>query len=83
MRTIWKFQLTAMEIPMPSGAEICAFDFQSGVPCIWACVDSDAEKVVRRFTIVGTGHETPGAETNYVGTAQDPPFVWHLFEYIE
>jgi hypothetical protein len=83
MRTIWKFQLTAMEIPMPQDAVICTFDFQNGVPCIWACVDSEAEKVVRRFKIVGTGQETPGADYSYTGTAQDPPFVWHLFEYVE
>ena len=83
MRTIWKFQLSAMEIPMPRDATVISFAFQNGVPCIWACVDSEAEKTVRRFEIVGTGQETPGPETTYVGTAQDPPFVWHLFEHTE
>lgn len=83
MRTIWKFQLTAMDVPMPEGAEICTFELQAGVPCVWAIVESEAPKQVRRFAIFGTGHALP-AETEgcYVGSAQDGPFVWHLFELL-
>lgn len=83
MRSIWKFQLTAEEIPMPEGAEVCTFEFQHGIPCIWAIVDSDAPKAVRRFKIFGTGHELPTlGECCYVGTQQDGAFVWHLFELL-
>jgi len=82
-RQIWKFQLTSMEIPMPVGAEICAFQYQHGVPCVWAIVDPDVMKEVRRFRIFGTGHELPGPDKCcYVGTVQDGSFVWHLFELI-
>lgn len=82
-RTIWKFQVTATEVLMPWDAEVCTFQFQNGVPCIWAIVDPGASKVVRRFQIFGTGHEIPALnEGCYVGTAQEGPFVWHLFELL-
>lgn len=68
---------------MPLDAEICTFEYQNGIPCIWAIVDPDVLKVTRRFRIFGTGHELPGLdECCYVGTTQDGPFVWHLFELL-
>jgi hypothetical protein len=82
-RTIWKFQLTAMEISMPFDAEICTFQYQAGVPCVWAIVDPDVMSVTRRFRIFGTGSELPTIDQCcYVGTAQEGPFVWHLFELL-
>lgn len=82
-RQIWKFQLTAEDIPMPMDAEVCAFQFQAGVPCIWAIVDPDITKIVRRFKIFGTGHELPPIDQCcYVGTCQEGAFVWHLFELL-
>jgi hypothetical protein len=82
-RAIWKFQLTAMDVPMPFDAEICTFQYQAGVPCIWAIVDPDVMSTTRRFRIFGTGHELPAAEEcYYVGTAQEGQFVWHLFELL-
>ena len=82
-RVIWKFQLTADVIPMPMDAEVCTFEFQHGIPCIWAIVDPDILSTPRKFKIVGTGHEIPGPdECCYVGTTQDGDFVWHLFELL-
>lgn len=83
MRTIHKFQLTAPEIPMPANAEVCTFQFQHGVPTIWAIVDTDDVVELRRFHIFGTGHELPDEDRcAYVGTYQDGPMVWHLFELL-
>ena len=82
-RTIWKFHLADKDIPMPLDAEVCAFQFQASVPCIWAIVDPSAPKVIRRFEIFGTGRQIPEPEECcYVGTAQEGPFVWHLFELL-
>lgn len=68
---------------MPMDAEVCAFEWQNGVPCLWAIVDSEAPKEVRRFAIFSTGFALPPQdECCYVGTTQDGPFVWHLFELL-
>lgn len=87
-RTIWKFQLPesaeAMEVKMPMGAEVCTFQYQNGVPCIWAIVDPDIMRDIRRFRIFGTGHPLPAIDQCcYVGTAQDGLFIWHLFEMLD
>lgn len=83
MRTIYKFRLTAVDVPMPKDAEVCTFEFQNGQPCVWAIVDSEAPKEIRRFGIFSTGYALPGEETcSYVGTAHAGNFVWHLFELL-
>lgn len=83
MRTIWKFQITAGETSMPRGAEVCAFQYQDGVPCLWAIVDTTTSREVRRFRIFGTGQDIPAAiEWAYVDSVPDGPFVWHLFELL-
>lgn len=82
-RVIFKFQLTATDISMSKDAEVCTFEYQNGVPCIWAIVDPDAPKEVRRFKIFGTGHPLPEAgECRYVGTVFSGPYVWHLVEIL-
>ena len=81
MKTIWKFSLAkSLDVPMPRGATIVSVQLQEGFGlCIWAIVDSEAEQRTRHFVQVGTGH--PIAEyLEYVGTWQELPFVWHLFE---
>lgn len=84
-RTIWKFQLdmALAEIEMPRDAEVVCFAIQNGEACIWAIVDPDVLTVPRRFQIFGTGHELPTAgQCCYIGTSQQGPFVWHLFELL-
>lgn len=84
-RTIWKFPLSmgVTEVRMPIDAEVACFEFQDGVPCIWAIVDPDVLKLPRRFQIFGTGHQLPPVdEACYVGTQQQGVFVWHLFELL-
>ena len=81
MLTIWKYPLTlrGLTIDMPAGATILTVQLQDETPTIWALVDPDRPCETRTFTIVGTGHRVPDG-LGYVGTFQQPPFVWHLFE---
>ena len=85
-KTIWKFPLPAVSpvvIAMPKGAEVLTVQTQDGMPHVWAFVDPDAEREDRYFDIYGTGQFIhPGVDTKrtYIGTYQEPPFVWHLFE---
>ncbi len=80
MRTIWKYEIAfAGEISVPKGSEFLTADIQDELFCAWFLVDSEAEKEAREFYIHGTGHEI-GPNEKYLGTFQQPPFVWHLFE---
>jgi len=83
MKTIWKYQIAVMA-RMPKGAEILTVQMQNEEPCVWAVVEPDAEKENRYLEVFGTGqpiHED--VERRYIGTFQQPPFVWHLFERLD
>ena len=81
MKTIWKFPLQGLttQLEMPYQARILSLQIQDGKPTLWAEVDTEAERETRTFQIKGTGHPLSDLEF-YVGTFQDPPFVWHLYE---
>ena len=84
MKRIYKYELSKPTVRMPQGAEVLTVQIQAGHLCAWALVDDAAPLVDRVFEIIGTGHaiandgeEYPG---EYLGTVQDGPFVWHIFE---
>lgn len=79
MRTIYKYQIRHEErLLVPEGAKFLSFEMQDGQPTTWFEVETLKPRVPRYLTIVGTGHEV--SEGEYLGTCQDPPFVWHLYE---
>ena len=84
MKQIWKYKVENV-IEMPKGAEILSVQIQNGEmfnACIWAKVNSENELEKRKFVIIGTGHSFDDTNMKYIGTYQDGPFVWHLFENI-
>ena len=81
MKTIYKYEVAGQvtEHTMPAGAKVLTFQAQGDSLFFWAEVDTDAAVESRVFRIAGTG--MPIDETHqYIGTAQVPPFVWHLYE---
>jgi len=81
MTTIWKYTLQIDDgemIDMPRGARPLAVQVQAGDMCLWAAVDSRAPLVRHKFNIGGTGHPLPDGE--YIGSVQDGPYVWHIFD---
>lgn len=84
--TIWKFVIEPGDtviIGMPKGAQVLSVDSQYGVPCVWALVDPDAPKVLRKFRMAGTAHHVEKKHTkNFVGTFQldGGSLVFHLFD---
>lgn len=86
MAEIWKFPLAVVSVnslDMPKGAEILTVQTQGDIPCLWAMVDPDAEQERRYVEILGTGQpifKADGCERRYIGTFQQRPFVWHVFE---
>lgn len=87
--TIWKFPLALLNaqiIVMPEGAEILTVQRQNEQACLWAIVNPERNKEDRLFEIHGTGNPMEdefGVSRKYIGTFQQPPFVWHVFERID
>jgi hypothetical protein len=85
-RVVWKYELPepgdhALELPF--GAEVLSVACQGDRLCLWALVEPDAPKELRRFRVLGTGWEFERAgRVKFVGTAlmQDGALVWHVFE---
>jgi hypothetical protein len=85
-KTILKYPLTTwnpQEVSMPAGAEVLCLQMQQDVPTLWALCDPAASSETRVFERHGTGWQIDDADKlKYVGTAQDGPFVWHIFERV-
>ena len=83
---IWKYQIPItgrFEIEMPGAAQIISIQMQNEVPYVWAIVGPKITPSNRRFKLVGTGHEFDFLPTDkFIGTFQDGPYVWHLFEIL-
>lgn len=83
MNTIWKYILELKDIQdvkMPFGANVLNAQLQDGKITLWAKVQSFNSPEPRRFIINGTGHELNDEGDIYIGTVQQLPFVWHIFE---
>ncbi len=82
IKQIWKYKVENI-IEMPKEAEILSVQIQNGQmfnACIWAKVNPENELEKRQFVVIGTGHTFDDTNYEYIGTYQDGPFVWHLFE---
>lgn len=81
MKTIFKYPINhyGMPLQMPKGAVVIHVAVKNMVPCLWALVETGNQKEERRFFVFGTGHLIPDGLT-HVGTWQELPYVWHLFE---
>lgn len=90
-KQIWKFVLNRADrqtIKMPHGAHVISVQMQKtgpyelhGTPCLWAIVEPNEEKEDREFLFIGTGHDFDEEDASvYIGTIQDGPLVWHVFE---
>lgn len=85
MKKIFKYSLKVDEVQMvemPKGAAVLCVQEQSGIPCLWAEVDPDAERVCRSFVTYGTGHSMDdGPSKHYVGTYQlrGGSLVFHVY----
>lgn len=86
MNTVWKFYLTndVTSLEVPRGAKFLHVDFQNSMPCVWALVDTEAQKETRLVLIVGTGHEinVRPVMLDHIGSflMKDGALVFHAFE---
>jgi len=83
---VWKYTIHPEALPsmhtVPEGAKVVHVGLDpKGDWCVWAEVDAGAgERTVRKWTVVGTGHEIPDT-WEYLGSWAEPPvYVWHMYE---
>lgn len=74
---------TGLAIPLqiPVGATFVNCDMQGGDLQLWYQIDTEAATETRTFYVLATGVEIPTGLT-YVGTIQQFPFVWHVYEAV-
>lgn len=85
MKAIWKFPLAERDdqtVSMPDDAQILCVQVQNGTACLWALVEPEAPKAVRRFKTYGTGHQHADIPGKYIGSYQllGGAIVFHVFE---
>lgn len=97
MKTIWKFAIGFDEqtgVMMPRGAEILKIDASDydrngrheELPSayVWAIVDPEAPKALRKIDVRGTGYELSCSlgKHNYIGSVQilSGRLVYHFFD---
>jgi len=86
-REIYKYRVPVKDVwhdvAMPSHATIVHVACQDtpGVVSLWAEIENESASVTRSFRIYGTGQSIPD-DTDYVGTALDGMFVWHVYENV-
>lgn len=87
MKVIHKFSLQQEPLQgiwIPKDATILTVQVQRNIPCLWVLLDPDADKVLRKIVIVGTGQEFPEEGLRYIGTFQlfEGSLVFHVFECV-
>ena len=86
MITIYKYPLMSQvnEIEMPLATILSVGLDPSNTPCIWATVDTNSEKEIRRFALIGTGWPLDDFvekyHMNFLDTIKEGPYMWHVFE---
>jgi hypothetical protein len=91
MKMIYKFPVPLMQsftVDMPGDAVILSLQEQAGEIFMWAMFNLLALETpvqTRTFVIAFTGRpfEDNGFGLKFVGTFQQAPFVFHLFEVIK
>lgn len=85
--TIYKYVLgqggstRVVEVELPLAAKLLSVKMQRDKITLWAAVDPEVRKVIRRFWILGTGWPIPkGIALEPLDTVLDPRgYVWHIF----
>lgn len=87
MRKIWKYEIpaeavfTTIETPCRSYPLAVASQHQPGVVSVWFEIDTLADPVERRFTVIPTGGTVPdGCVYRGTALALGGALVWHVYE---
>lgn len=80
-RVIWKYPIKDMVLTLPRGSRPLAVQAQAGEGMLWVerPLENGEHQEQHAFRVHGTGHATIAPLEQYVGTWQEPPYVWHLY----
>lgn len=80
-KQIWKFDLRhgAQHITAPGLGQAVFFARQDDCLRVWCEVRPGQPEHTFIMDVIGTGHQVP-RDARHVGSIQDGPFVWHLFQ---
>lgn len=86
MKTVYKYPIPLLkgEATHEMQGKILYVGVQKASPghvCVWAEYDQDAEPVETSLFVIGSGHPIV-YDGEYVGSAVDEPFVWHVYRKI-
>jgi hypothetical protein len=86
MTVIYKYPILITDlqtITLPSGATFVKVGLDpQGQICLWAIVDPELPVTREYIHIRGTGQPLTDLPTRYLGSFNDGPFVWHVFQQI-
>lgn len=80
---IYKYELKpdlSTELHIEKYARLLSCQVQRGVICLWYLVDEYEKTEKRTFYRVGTGKRFDASNSVYIGTVQQEPYVWHIWE---
>lgn len=83
MKVIWKQVLDKTDkqvVKLPIGADILDVQVQGGKWCLWFLCRVDTPLEERHIVTYATGQQIDSVSGSYIGTIQDGPFVFHVFE---
>jgi hypothetical protein len=88
MNTVQKFALSVadrVELEMPRGAQLLHVGMTRARPCLWALVDEERPRVLRRFRLTATSEPIPDhhPEWKFVGSilvGSNDCHLWDLGE---
>ena len=87
-KTIWKYPVTIggdTKLLMQEGAEFIHAGLDpTGEPCVWALLDPNKQAdVPRNLLVIGTGRAFDQPNAKFIGSINQGPFMWHVFEEVK
>jgi hypothetical protein len=81
MDKIYKYPIHSQNqiIQIPVEADFLSCIVQDRVLCLYFIGDQEGVKVPVMIVTIGTGWEVDNKPRHFLGTVQQPPYVWHVF----
>lgn len=84
MRTVYKYELTTTDdiqtLNLPRSHIILKFGEQNGRVVMWVDVRPGRDTVLKKFQIIGTGHDIGDYPAAWLDTVQmSNGLVWHIY----
>lgn len=80
MRRVLKYPLGhSTQLSLPDGWWVVRVALQNGLPFVWIEREREGEEHPVSLEVFATGQDIPEC-ARWLGTWEDGPFIWHLYE---